>query len=109
MTRAGLSLAAMVLSFAPAFGQVPSVDEIVNALDPHTAPATRSLRGIEVVPGVEPSKPSIDLTINFEFDSAELKPDALQTLKRLEVALQDPRLTGFKFLIARAHRRERLS
>jgi outer membrane protein OmpA-like peptidoglycan-associated protein len=78
---------------------VPSTEEIIQALNPDTAPQFRSLKGIKVIPGQQPP-PSIDLTVNFAFDSAKLDNETLLTLKRLGVALQDPRLTNFKFLIA---------
>ena len=78
----------------------PTTEEIVRALDPATAAETRSLRGIQVIPGQEPPAPSIDLTVNFAYNSAKLEPEALLTLKRLGAALQDQRLARFTFLIA---------
>jgi outer membrane protein OmpA-like peptidoglycan-associated protein len=79
---------------------VPTTEEIVRALNPETAAETRSLKGIQVIPGQNPQEPSIDLTVNFSFDSAKLETDTLLTLKRLGAALQDPRLSRFTFLIA---------
>jgi outer membrane protein OmpA-like peptidoglycan-associated protein len=66
----------------------PTSDDIVKALKP----LTRSYRGVAVEPGVENRPPSIDLYINFKFDSAELEPDALLTLKALGQALRSPEL-----------------
>lgn len=76
----------------------PSSDDIIKKLTP--APMTRSLRGVTVEPGQAPTKPTIDLYINFEFDSAKLDNDGILMLKRLGVALKDPRLAVFVFEIA---------
>jgi outer membrane protein OmpA-like peptidoglycan-associated protein len=79
---------------------VPATEDIVRALNPDTAAQFRSLKGVKVIPGQEPPAPSIDLTVNFAFDSAKLDNETLLTLKRLGAALQDPRLARFTFLIA---------
>jgi outer membrane protein OmpA-like peptidoglycan-associated protein len=81
---------------APALAQPPraeaSVDDIVNALTP--APRTRSLtRNLKV----EPAK--IDLTIQFDFDSARVKDDSRPQLERLAQALQHERLSAVRFQI----------
>jgi len=69
-----------------------SVEEIVQALTPQ--PKTRSLgRNIKV----EPAK--IDLTINFDFDSAKLKEESKPQLERLAEALKTERLATLKFQI----------
>jgi outer membrane protein OmpA-like peptidoglycan-associated protein len=88
------------LSSGPALAQPLSTEDIVRALDPSTAAQTRSLRGIAVEPGEEPKAPSIDLTVNFAYDSAKLQTDALLVLKRLGAALNDPRLKDYNFVIA---------
>ncbi len=75
-----------------------SSDDIVKKLTP--LPQTRSARGIEVIPGKEEEKPSIDLHIGFEFNSAKLDTDGLMILKRLGLALRDTRLDGYRFEIA---------
>jgi len=69
-----------------------SVEEIVQALTPQ--PKTRSLgRNMKV----EPAK--IDLTINFDFDSAKLKEESKPQLERLAQALKTERLAALKFQI----------
>jgi outer membrane protein OmpA-like peptidoglycan-associated protein len=88
-------LLAAVLSIS-AWAQPPraevSVDELVNALTP--APRTRSLsRNLKV----EPAK--IDLTIQFDFDSARIKDDSRPQLERLAQALQHERLSAVRFQI----------
>ncbi len=75
-----------------------SSDDIVKKLTP--LPQTRSARGVEVIPGKEEEKPSIDLHIGFEFNSAKLDTDGVMILKRLGLALKDARLDGYRFEIA---------
>ena len=92
-----LLFAAALAGFAAAQGVSP--EDIVRELTPQ--PHTRSIRGVEVIPGQEEEKaPSIDLHIGFEFDSAKLDTDGVLTLKRLAAALKDPRLQGYRFQIA---------
>lgn len=93
-----LSLTAVGAPAVGTFAQQPSSDEIVRKLAP--TPATRSLRGVTVTPGQEPAQPTINLYINFEFDSARLDSDGQLVLKRLAAALEDPRLAGSRFEIA---------
>jgi len=69
-----------------------SVEEIVQALTPQ--PKTRSLgRNMKV----EPAK--IDLTINFDFDSAKLKEESKPQLERLAEALKTERLVTLTFQV----------
>ncbi len=92
------ALSATVLA-GLASAQNVSPEDIVRELTPQ--PHTRSLRGVEVVPGKEEEKPaSIDLHIGFEFDSAKLDTDGVLMLKRLGAALKDPRLQSYRFQIA---------
>jgi outer membrane protein OmpA-like peptidoglycan-associated protein len=106
MTRLAATLLSLIIACAagPLAAQeaasVPTIEDIVHALDPGTAAQFRSLKGIKVVPGQAQPAPSIDLTVNFAFDSAKLDNETLLTLKRLGAALQDPRLAQFAFLIA---------
>ncbi|SEG73377.1 OmpA family protein [Methylobacterium sp. 190mf] len=105
MRTVALALLGSVLTGSVCLAQepaspVPTTEEIVRALNPTTAVQTRSLRGIQVIPGKEVAPPSIDLTINFHYDSAKLGGEEMLVLKRLGTALQDPRLAGYSFLIA---------
>jgi len=70
-------------------------------------PLTRSLRGIVVGGGPEAAaaEPDTggwidDLRVTFPFDSAEITPDARQTLDLLGQALLDGRLSADRFEIA---------
>lgn len=92
-----LSLAASGASL-PSAAQTVSTEEIIRRLTPHQE--TRSPRGVSVEPGALAEKPSIDLYINFEFDSAKLDTDGLLVLRRLGVALRDPKLADYRFEIA---------
>ena len=89
------ALTLSVLSVLPVSAQPradASVEEIVQALTPQ--PKTRSLgRNMKV----EPAK--IDLTINFDFDSAKLKEESKPQLERLAQALKTERLAALKFQI----------
>jgi outer membrane protein OmpA-like peptidoglycan-associated protein len=106
MNRLAAALLSLIIGDAasPLLAQettsVPTTEDIVRALNPETAAQFRSLKGVKVVPGQAQPAPSIDLTVNFAFDSAKLDNETLLTLKRLGAALQDPRLARFTFLIA---------
>ncbi|HET7881340.1 MAG TPA: OmpA family protein [Acetobacteraceae bacterium] len=47
----------------------------------------------------QPTAPSVDLTVNFANGSAELTPEAIQTLDELGKALASKDLEGFRFRI----------
>ncbi len=74
-----------------ALSQVTSAAEIINALKPKSA--SRSLK-VEDIP-----IPKIDLTINFEFNSARLSPDSQAQLGELSAALASPELVEYNFSI----------
>jgi outer membrane protein OmpA-like peptidoglycan-associated protein len=87
----------------------PSAAELVQRLSPTShAVMLRSLteRGVRVEdplpsgPIVEPPPPSVDLTVNFEFNSAKLSTDAILILDNLGQALTDSRLANYRFLLA---------
>jgi outer membrane protein OmpA-like peptidoglycan-associated protein len=86
-----------VLLLLPSNISAQSSDEIVKKLTP-SGPIVRSLRGITVEGADKPL--SIDLYINFEFDSDQLTGEGQMTLKRLGVALKDPKLSNYRFKIA---------
>jgi outer membrane protein OmpA-like peptidoglycan-associated protein len=78
-----------------------STADIVCALDPKcTRPLTRDVRGVTVTKGPDGAAPlSVNLYVNFAYDSAELTSDARITLDRLGYALVDDRLKSFMFMI----------
>jgi outer membrane protein OmpA-like peptidoglycan-associated protein len=117
--------AAMAL---PAWAQDPSTGDIVRSLQPKTkfrsfdpnqaakdakqADLIKRLQNAktrqitveerqEVVEAVEANDlPAIDLEVFFNFDSAEITPEALPILKKLGAALSDEKLKGSVFLVA---------
>ena len=54
----------------------------------------------------ESKAPNVDIQIFFDFDSAEILPQARPSLDELGKALSDPRLAGGTFPHRRAHRRQ---
>jgi outer membrane protein OmpA-like peptidoglycan-associated protein len=113
---------------APAAAQDPSSSQIVDALKPKAkfrgfdpAQAEKESRQSELVKRLQKEKtrritveerneiadvvhendlPAIDLEVFFEFDSAEITPEALPILKQLGAALGDAKLKGSVFLVA---------
>jgi outer membrane protein OmpA-like peptidoglycan-associated protein len=120
-----VSAAAMT---APASAQEPSTNDIVNSLqpkakfrsfDPNHAAKEKEQRDLvnrlqnaktrqitveerqEITHVVEENDlPAIDLEVFFNFDSAEITPEALPILKKLGAALSDEKLKGSVFLVA---------
>lgn len=96
------SLCLLVAVPTASLAQELTTDEIIQMLRP---PATsRSLgktRGIAIENGEisEKTSPTVNLYINFEYNSALLSQDARITLDRLAAALQDDRLIEWEFLI----------
>jgi outer membrane protein OmpA-like peptidoglycan-associated protein len=99
MKRIGLLLTAVLLvQVGAVFAQAPktsaTVDEIVKSLAPTQAPTTRSL-GRNLVPEVK----SIDLVIQFDFDSAKLQDVSKPLLDGLAQALNTDRLRALDFKV----------
>jgi len=62
---------------------------------------TRGLqRGVSVEGGADDQPLSVNLYVNFDFNSADLTSDARITLDQLGAALRDARLATFNFAIA---------
>jgi outer membrane protein OmpA-like peptidoglycan-associated protein len=78
----------------PTIAQVKSAEEIVDALKPK--PLTRGLRGLRVE---DEPKPTIDLTINFEFNSAKLSSDSQSQLSELGKALNSSELSPYRIKV----------
>jgi len=106
-----LALGLLLALLVPAAAQTVTSEEIVRALLPqNSGPNVRSFRkqapnpyrGINVQGELPPEVelPRINLTVNFEFDSASLTNDGILTLQALGAALQDPRLRNMRFQIA---------
>ena len=97
----GASLVLWPFNFAQA--QQLSSEDMVKQLVP--GPKTRSIsggaatRGIKVE-GRKTENASLNLYINFEYNSDELKQDAMIVLDQLAKAVDDGRLSKYDFLIA---------
>ncbi len=88
--------------------KVPTKNSLVEALLPsRTGPVVRGMdkqatRGIKILNEL-PKKldlPAVNLTVNFEFDSARLTTEGMTVLRSLGQALSDDRLAGMRFQIA---------
>ena len=90
--------AALLLAPCASAQSPPSEQEIIDALLPASPGATgltRGMsgdRGVSVSDAAEPSPPSIDLKVNFAFDSARLDNESLLTLDVLGRALSSEAL-----------------
>lgn len=70
----------------------PTEQDLISALE-----VKGKTRGLQ--PSTEAEAPSVDLTVNFEFDSADLTQDALATLNTVAKALKSTELHDQNFLI----------
>lgn len=83
-----------VLSASAQLVQQASKDDLIEKLTPPDAPKTRSL-GRNIVP-----KPvTLDLSINFDFDSANLQASSKPLLNNLASAMNSERLASLKFRV----------
>lgn len=127
MRRAEAFVAAAVLLVAgwvalpQAHGQPASAPDadtqrIIDALAPRStqAPATRSSRNLIVrelpsshagaasapaASSAAAAPPSLSMAIQFDFDSARLRPQGVAELMKLAAALRSPQLAGSRFLV----------
>jgi len=72
-----------------------SSDELIEKLNPNP-PKTRSMRNL--TPEVR-EKPTVDLSIQFEFDSAKILPESKPLLDNLARAINSNELRGFAFMV----------
>ena len=85
--------------FTPLQAQTtPSTSEMVEQLKTQL-PRTRSLRNLTVESITPEAKPSLSLLIQFDFNSAKVKPESQQALSNLAQALQSKELQSAKFAI----------
>lgn len=70
-----------------------SVDKLIEELTPTEPPKTRSLRNLKVEPK------SVDLVVQFDFDSARLQESAKPLLDNLASAMKSDRLMSLRFSI----------
>jgi OOP family OmpA-OmpF porin len=105
---ASMSVVLLALGGPAAFAQgSPSSQQIINSLRPSGNLVQGGTRGIRLnapAPGdtkaqAVAANPSINLTVNFAFGSADLTPEAMHTLDQLGKALSSKDLASFKFRI----------
>ena len=98
------SLATCIGMHAPLWAQAtPSTAEMVEQLkaQPTPAPRTRSMRNltVEAADATPATRPSLSLLIQFDFNSAKVKPESQQALTNLAQALQSKELVEAKFAV----------
>ena len=72
-------------------------EELIQKLDPSSPPLlTRGMRNL--TPEVR-EKPNVDLSIQFEFDSAKVLPESRPLLDNLAKAINSDKLRGFTFVV----------
>ena len=76
----------------------PSAADMVEQLKTQP-PRTRSLRNLTIESAAPEAKPSLSLLIQFDFNSAKVKPDSQQALSNLAQALQSRELAESKFAV----------
>ncbi len=105
--------AALGLGSLPAFGQgspspgaagSPSTQQIIKSLAPTSVtPTTRGIRMVRPgelpAPQAAAAAPSVNLVVLFATNSAELTPEATQTLDQLGSALNSQRLEKYRFRV----------
>ena len=96
------TLIALLLISTSAYSQVQVPIKSATALDlveklapAEDQPKTRSMGSRNIIP--QPK--SIDLVIQFDLDSARLKPDSMPLLSSLVEAMKNDRLAGIKFKV----------
>lgn len=95
MKRLSLALA-LLLSLAPVGAQLvqqASKEDLIEKLTPPAPPTTRSLRNIA------PKPVTLDLSIQFDFDSARLQASSKPLLDNLAQAMNSERLSVLKFKV----------
>jgi outer membrane protein OmpA-like peptidoglycan-associated protein len=104
MLRLAVVCLVLPMAHVRAQGTNPSVDQIIQSLKPR--PETRGIRRLVPPGGASPSAPqagaplpSVNLTVNFAFGSADLTPEATQALDLLGLALRSPDLARYRFRI----------
>ena len=88
-----LALAFTLVSASAQLVKEASKDDLIEKLTP-PAPVTRSLGR-----NIAPKAVAVDLSVNFDFDSANLQPSSKPLLDNLASAMNSERLSNLKFRI----------
>jgi outer membrane protein OmpA-like peptidoglycan-associated protein len=100
MLRFSLALVSFFL-VGTGYAQAPirsaTSEELIQKLEPSSPPLlTRGMRNL--TPEAR-QKPNVDLSIQFEFDSAKLLPESRPLLDNLANAINSDKLRGFTFVV----------
>ena len=90
-----LSFAFICAASAQTVLRSASSDELIEKLSPNP-PKTRGMRNL--TPEVR-DKPTVDLSIQFEFDSAKILPESKPILDNLAKAINSKELKGLSFVV----------
>ena len=90
-----VTLSLMSVATAQTVLRSASSDELIEKLNPNP-PKTRGMRNL--TPEVR-EKPTVDLSIQFEFDSAKILPESKPLLDNLARAINSDELRGFSFMV----------
>jgi outer membrane protein OmpA-like peptidoglycan-associated protein len=95
MKRFTLALALILMgsSASAQLVQQASKEDLIQKLTPPAPPTTRSLRNLV------PKPVNVDLSINFDFDSARLQANSKPLLDNLAQAMNSERLSQLKFKV----------
>lgn len=85
------------IAFAQYIIQAASPEELVEKLSPGVS--GMRTRGMRNLTPEEREKPSVNLSIQFEFDSTKLLPDSKALLDSLAKAINSDKLRNFGFLV----------
>lgn len=92
-----LGLCIIGSSYAQAPMRSATPEELIQKLEPSSPPLlTRGMRNL--TPEAR-QKPNVDLSIQFEFDSAKLLPESRPLLDNLAAAINSDKLRGFTFVV----------
>jgi outer membrane protein OmpA-like peptidoglycan-associated protein len=85
-------------------GANPSSDQLIQALTPESGTPPLKFRGIRLLTAkpageAEARAPAVALDVKFAINSAELTPEAKETIKQLAAAMKSDQLTAFHFLL----------
>ncbi len=88
-----LALVLMGISASAQLVQQATKEDLIEKLTPPAPPTTRSLRNLV------PKPVNVDLSINFDFDSARLQATSKPLLDNLAQAMNSERLSQLKFKV----------
>lgn len=94
-----IAASALISHSGPVFAGDPTSEEIICKLDPHCPFSKPGFRRLEITGDIPDDPLTVNLYVNFPYNSAELGSDARITLDKLGRALADPRLSSFSFSI----------